>query len=206
MEKLISKPIEDDDPCSICLISYDNNKEITKCNHEFHKDCIDRWLDKHNTCPICRVIISDKIISRDKYDVISDGIIYQYEEERNVSFSVHRQEGSNNITEITNNTNIDYNIQTTLNYNELYNNIQDTLNYNDLHNPDHYETFIESSMRYVMSQQGNTTNNDIVELRPLIIPDDEFYCYQCQQPLLYDDMISILHRDNNICNNCIGDE
>lgn len=25
-----------------------------KCNHIFHKKCIDKWFKKHKKCPICR--------------------------------------------------------------------------------------------------------------------------------------------------------
>ena len=40
------------DTCSICL-----EKTIEKpqdCGHVFHKKCIDTWLSKNNTCPVCR--------------------------------------------------------------------------------------------------------------------------------------------------------
>lgn len=46
--------------CPICF----NNKEsikINKCGHEYCEDCIKKWLQEHsNTCPICRIDISDK--------------------------------------------------------------------------------------------------------------------------------------------------
>ena len=45
--------------CVICLdvINRDNSIiSITKlrCEHEFHKKCIDRWMIRNTTCPICR--------------------------------------------------------------------------------------------------------------------------------------------------------
>ena len=43
--------------CTICLVDHDNEDivRILKCNHFFHKDCIDEWLNKHSyKCPVCR--------------------------------------------------------------------------------------------------------------------------------------------------------
>ena len=33
-----------------------NNKDIKtlECNHQYHRECIDTWLENHNTCPLCR--------------------------------------------------------------------------------------------------------------------------------------------------------
>lgn len=45
----------DNNECSICLKNIINdNKFKLKCNHEYHYDCIQQWLNKHDTCPICR--------------------------------------------------------------------------------------------------------------------------------------------------------
>lgn len=40
--------------CPICLDK--NNKEwvTTKCNHKFHRDCLNEWIKISNSCPICR--------------------------------------------------------------------------------------------------------------------------------------------------------
>ncbi|TVU27993.1 hypothetical protein EJB05_19499, partial [Eragrostis curvula] len=53
---------KDDAQCSICLGEY-KEKEILrimpKCRHNFHLECIDVWLQKQTTCPICRISLKD---------------------------------------------------------------------------------------------------------------------------------------------------
>lgn len=61
---LICKPvkIKQNDPLleESCLICYDKyetgeyKRILPKCNHYFHKKCVDKWLKKNSTCPICR--------------------------------------------------------------------------------------------------------------------------------------------------------
>lgn len=49
---------ENDEKCSICLLPNENlnNHKFVKlpCNHEFHDTCILPWLNKTNSCPMCR--------------------------------------------------------------------------------------------------------------------------------------------------------
>ena len=48
--------------CSICLGDFEEGdvlakskfQEISNCVHEFHYDCLQTWLSKHDECPICR--------------------------------------------------------------------------------------------------------------------------------------------------------
>ncbi|KNA19834.1 hypothetical protein SOVF_057860 [Spinacia oleracea] len=55
----VSKEQEESrESCAVCLYEFSNGEEIrwlSNCNHIFHKDCVDRWIDlDHRTCPLCR--------------------------------------------------------------------------------------------------------------------------------------------------------
>ncbi|GER48972.1 RING/U-box superfamily protein [Striga asiatica] len=46
--------------CSVCLSLFEQGDEVRnlKCNHTFHKDCIDTWLQRESaTCPLCRGVV-----------------------------------------------------------------------------------------------------------------------------------------------------
>ncbi|XP_057948843.1 E3 ubiquitin-protein ligase MBR2-like [Malania oleifera] len=45
-----------DDPCCICQEEYDDGEDVgtLDCGHEFHTNCVMRWLLRKNTCPICK--------------------------------------------------------------------------------------------------------------------------------------------------------
>lgn len=63
--------------CPICLDTIDEESNpkaplignacnykkamMLKCNHIFHKSCIDEWMKKNSTCPYCRSFLLDKI-------------------------------------------------------------------------------------------------------------------------------------------------
>ena len=42
--------------CSICMDPVELGTEVTvlPCKHWFHYNCIELWLNQHNTCPHCR--------------------------------------------------------------------------------------------------------------------------------------------------------
>ncbi|TKY44593.1 E3 ubiquitin-protein ligase ATL42 [Spatholobus suberectus] len=43
--------------CAVCLSKFEDVeilRLLPKCKHAFHIDCIDHWLEKHSSCPICR--------------------------------------------------------------------------------------------------------------------------------------------------------
>ena len=49
--------------CSICLEDFErSDKTLTlRCNHQFHKTCIDEWLVKRSSCPYCRAYLKSII-------------------------------------------------------------------------------------------------------------------------------------------------
>lgn len=42
--------------CIICISNIELNSDtlLLPCGHMFHEECIKTWLQKHNTCPVCR--------------------------------------------------------------------------------------------------------------------------------------------------------
>ncbi|WCJ26662.1 RING/U-box superfamily protein [Euphorbia peplus] len=64
-KKLVVKKFSSDGDegcvCSVCLDCIENADEIRElcnCNHVFHKDCLDNWVDLGRiTCPLCRSML-----------------------------------------------------------------------------------------------------------------------------------------------------
>jgi hypothetical protein len=46
---------EDDRRCSICLgdVEVGEKCRVLKCGHHFHQPCVDEWLGKRASCPLC---------------------------------------------------------------------------------------------------------------------------------------------------------
>ena len=40
--------------CALCLEVLEGPVTQLPCRHHFHKHCIDRWVQDHDTCPLCR--------------------------------------------------------------------------------------------------------------------------------------------------------
>ncbi|XP_022737672.1 RING-H2 finger protein ATL20-like [Durio zibethinus] len=50
-------PKPNDNTCPICLSEYqpkETLRSIPECNHYFHANCIDEWLKRNASCPLCR--------------------------------------------------------------------------------------------------------------------------------------------------------
>lgn len=47
--------------CAVCLSKFEDIeilRLLPKCKHAFHIDCVDQWLEKHSSCPLCRHKVS----------------------------------------------------------------------------------------------------------------------------------------------------
>ena len=42
--------------CPVCTCEYEvgDRVQVLPCKHKYHPQCVKPWLDKHNTCPLCR--------------------------------------------------------------------------------------------------------------------------------------------------------
>ncbi|XWS17716.1 hypothetical protein CRYUN_Cryun33cG0091100 [Craigia yunnanensis] len=43
--------------CAVCISKFEDSdvlRLLPKCRHAFHMNCIDQWLERHSTCPLCR--------------------------------------------------------------------------------------------------------------------------------------------------------
>ncbi|GFQ01730.1 probable E3 ubiquitin-protein ligase xerico [Phtheirospermum japonicum] len=55
--KDIADDCRDSAECAVCLCKIDDDDEVRelRCDHFFHRVCLDRWLGYgHMTCPVCR--------------------------------------------------------------------------------------------------------------------------------------------------------
>lgn len=55
--------------CAICLEDVKNSSKRLNCGHSFHVDCILRWYETSNECPVCRSAQSDDPIIKLKIAV-----------------------------------------------------------------------------------------------------------------------------------------
>ncbi|XP_074555930.1 E3 ubiquitin-protein ligase ATL31-like [Curcuma longa] len=49
--------------CAVCLCEFEDDEALRllhHCNHVFHLDCIDAWLEAHVTCPVCRANLAEQ--------------------------------------------------------------------------------------------------------------------------------------------------
>lgn len=63
-----------DGTCPICMQKITQQMEDAKnakccnCGHSFHKKCIDDWLTRANTCPICRKPCGEGLVLEQQRD------------------------------------------------------------------------------------------------------------------------------------------
>lgn len=62
----------DSEVCAVCLDEFQNNQLVRtlQCDHEFHCECVDRWLLAKRTCPLCKGNILERLSHLDIKDHI----------------------------------------------------------------------------------------------------------------------------------------
>ena len=128
MEKKYCKK-SDSDPnklefpeCSICLMEVNEGQDtiLLPCGHMFHDKCVTKWLEIHNTCPLCR------------FELPTDNV--DYERQRNQ----RNQQREENIRNNPNVHPIDFNhpenINSNMNINVNNNQSQNQNNQNENNN------------------------------------------------------------------------
>jgi len=66
------------DMCSICQVPYTPSnicRLINNCNHYFHIECIDIWLNDHLTCPCCRYNLTTNTDSQSNVSISNPSTI-----------------------------------------------------------------------------------------------------------------------------------
>ncbi|XP_057780086.1 E3 ubiquitin-protein ligase RHA2A-like [Salvia miltiorrhiza] len=54
--------------CAVCLSSLEGGTTVLPCRHEFHVECVERWLAAphfKNTCPICRFCMEQECFTEE---------------------------------------------------------------------------------------------------------------------------------------------
>ncbi|KAL0907178.1 hypothetical protein M5K25_025726 [Dendrobium thyrsiflorum] len=65
--------------CSVCLVDYEEEGEeedkalrlLQECGHLFHAACVDPWLRRRRTCPVCRSLVVNGAIQMPSAELIS---------------------------------------------------------------------------------------------------------------------------------------
>lgn len=80
--------------CSVCLSTFEDVeilRLLPKCKHAFHIDCIDQWLEKHSSCPLCRF----KVIKEDiALFTNSNSLRFNVSEPSSLGFFIEREGSS----------------------------------------------------------------------------------------------------------------
>mmetsp|Transcript_5920 Transcript_5920/g.10642 ORF Transcript_5920/g.10642 Transcript_5920/m.10642 type:complete len:260 (+) Transcript_5920:562-1341(+) len=83
IESYVSQHLQKGTQCELCSICFEDMEEgqrvrvLRRCSHEFHDECICRWLVRVNRCPLCQRIVCPENASpstsfRDSSSTISD--------------------------------------------------------------------------------------------------------------------------------------
>ncbi|XP_071729477.1 E3 ubiquitin-protein ligase ATL42-like [Rutidosis leptorrhynchoides] len=88
--------------CSVCLSTFEDVEVLRllpKCKHVFHIDCIDQWLEKHTSCPLCRFEVVKEDIALFMH---SNSLRFNVSESSNLGLFIEREGSSRFGTYIEN--------------------------------------------------------------------------------------------------------
>ncbi|KAG8375582.1 hypothetical protein BUALT_Bualt10G0115500 [Buddleja alternifolia] len=74
--------------CSVCLSRFEDTeilRLLPRCRHAFHMNCIDKWLENHSSCPLCRYKFDIK-------DLTSLTLANSNTEETSLEFFIQREQ------------------------------------------------------------------------------------------------------------------
>ena len=66
--------------CSICWEQIQGNSKTLLCNHKFHRNCINTWLNQSTTCPLCRREVVSSRTNRNRIirnNIITHSVIFE---------------------------------------------------------------------------------------------------------------------------------
>lgn len=81
--------------CAICLVEFDDDsllRLVTSCNHVYHQDCIDLWLETHKTCPVCRAILDSPDVIKKRSQVTTTTVNSNSNSNNNVMRDINEDE------------------------------------------------------------------------------------------------------------------
>ncbi|XP_016439876.1 RING-H2 finger protein ATL29-like [Nicotiana tabacum] len=73
--------------CAICLVEFDDNsllRLVTSCNHVYHQDCIDLWLESHKTCPVCRASLDSPKMLQKRSHTMTNNVMHDINEDESL--------------------------------------------------------------------------------------------------------------------------
>ncbi|KAH6835826.1 hypothetical protein C2S53_006581 [Perilla frutescens var. hirtella] len=80
--------------CAVCLSRFEDTellRLLPKCRHAFHMNCIDKWLENHSSCPLCRYKFDAGDIKSFRY-TNSFRVPCNSGEEPNLEFFIQREQ------------------------------------------------------------------------------------------------------------------
>ena len=85
--------------CCICLAPMKINQEVTllKCQHLFHYNCLDKWVENKEVCPFCRGKIEFAKISKKNKDKKEDEKV-ENTKINTINLSLNANSGNKNIS------------------------------------------------------------------------------------------------------------